>query len=101
MSPEKKGEQMTYRAAERAFEETVDALKDQALEELEEADEMFGDLIDKILHVEDLLRGGPAERLRQVRAQLETARNEDHEWLGRSMYTLASVMSEISGDDES
>lgn len=64
-------------------------------EELEEVLEELSDLRDRIRKAEDQLTGSTGERLRQVRAQLESLMSKDHGWLGGSMYTLQGVIDEV------
>lgn len=72
------------------FDDTI-----EVEELLDEVDELLGEVVSKISRAENLLRGATGERLRQVRAQIESARNDDHSWLGGSMYTLQSVIDEL------
>jgi hypothetical protein len=89
------------RELERELEDTKRRQVVEAVQDLYEIDEQLGEIIDSMSRAEDKIEGGAAERLRQVRSQLETLRNKDHDWLGGSMYTIQGVIDELeAGEDE-
>ena len=67
-----------------------------AVELLEDAQDKLREVIGL---VDDAYRvlpdGSKAERVRQVRAQLEMALDDEHEWLGSNSYTIANSIKEL------
>lgn len=66
------------------------------LNEMEQAISLINEGMEKAQEVSrNVDDSGTKERIRQCIANIETATNTDHQWLGGSMFNLEEIMEEL------
>lgn len=64
---------------------------------LEDVADDLAQAVERLRQIEDAVPGPVGKRLRQVRAAIEVALDDDHGWMGSSDYTLAKAIDEVRG----